>query len=236
MAVEGASKLIKYLMFFFNFIFFVCGIAIIVGGALVFTKYNDYVDFTGSMGNAIPIVLLVIGVFILCTGFLGCWGALKENYCMIGTFAFIIVILLLAELGGGIAGYVLRDDIKNAIDDNMNDLLPKYTTQNATKKLFDGMQQDFKCCGADNYTQWYDVFGEDRVPDSCCKTELRNCGLNPNTTDIYTEGCFLALYDFLEDNIIVIAAIAIAIAVIQIFGVVCSCCLMKSIKSEYEVV
>ncbi|XP_022111920.1 CD63 antigen-like [Acanthaster planci] len=236
MAVEGASKLIKYLMFFFNFIFFICGIVIIVGGALVFTKYNDYVDFTGSMGNAIPIVLLVIGIFILFTGFLGCCGALRENYCMVCTFAIIIVILLLAELGGGIAGYVLRNDIKKAIDDNMNKLLVQYPNNTATQKLFDSMQQDLKCCGVNNYTDWYSYLGSGNVTDSCCKKEEPKCGIEPKKETIWTDGCFNALYDFLEDNIVIIAAIAIVIAVIQIFGVVCSCCLMRSIKGEYEVV
>jgi len=236
MAAEGGQKIIKYLMFFFNFIVFVCGIVIIVGGALVFTKYNDYVQFTASTGNAIPIALIVIGVFVFFTGFLGCCGALRENYCMVCTFAFIIVVLLVAELGGGIAGYVLRDDIKDAIETNMKELMAFYNNETATRKLFDHMQQDLKCCGTDNYTDWYPYFNEGNVPNSCCKNDTKDCGKSFKPGSIYTKGCHLALYDVLENNIIIIAAIAIAIAVIQIFGVVCACCLMRSIKGEYEVV
>ncbi|XP_038048837.1 CD63 antigen-like [Patiria miniata] len=235
--VEGGAKCIKYLMFFFNFIFFLSGIAIIIGGALVFTQYNDYVKFTKSLGEAIPIFLLVVGVFVVCTGFLGCWGSIRENYCMVAMFAVIIVILLLAELGGGIAGYVLRDDIKSTIEDSMNETLDEYFKNNATKTLLDNLQQDFKCCGVDSYKDWYQEYKRDEVPKSCCKNETGTCPVDPPVEkDIYTKGCLDALYDFLEKNIVVIAGIAIAIAVVQIFGVVCACCLMRSIKSEYEVV
>ncbi len=64
------------------YLFQLCGLGIIIGGALVFTVYNDYVDFTGESGNAVPIILIVVGAFIFITGFLGCCGAIKENYAM----------------------------------------------------------------------------------------------------------------------------------------------------------
>ncbi|XP_071791289.1 CD63 antigen-like [Asterias amurensis] len=236
MAAEGGSKVIKYLMFFFNFIFFVCGLVVIIGGALVLTQYSEYVDFTGSMGNAIPIILIIIGVFILMTGFLGCCGAIKENYCMICTYAFIIVVILLLELGGGIAGYVLRDDIEDVVRKNMADLMPNYTSNNNTKNVFDKMQEELKCCGTNNYTDWAGILPTGNVPDSCCKKETAGCGTSFKTDDINQEGCVDLLNKLLVDNIFLIAGIAVAVAVIQIFGVVCSCCLMKAIKSEYEVV
>lgn len=236
MAAEGASKIIKYLMFFFNFIFFVCGVVVIIGGALVLTKYSEYVDFTGSMGNAIPIILIIVGVFILLTGFLGCCGAIKENYCMICTYAFIIVVILLLELGGGIAGYVLRDDIEASVRKNMEILMPKYLTQNATQTLFDNMQIELKCCGTNNYTDWKTILPSGDVPDSCCKTDTEGCGTAYKVADINTRGCVEQLNKLLTDNIFLIAGIAVAVAIIQIFGVVCSCCLMRAIKGEYEVV
>ena len=57
-------------------------------------------------------------------------------------YAFIIVVILLLELGGGIAGYVLRDDIEDAVRKNMEDLMPKYISNNNTKNVFDKMQEE----------------------------------------------------------------------------------------------
>jgi len=178
----------------------------------------------------------VVGVFILCTGFLGCCGALRESYCMICTFSIIIVILLVVELAGGIAGYILRDDIEDQIGKNMLKLMAEYNKTESTTDLFDKVQQTFDCCGTDNATEWAKYLGPDNVPDSCCKDESANCGRQYSPGSIYTDSCKDALFDFLADNIVVIAAIAIAVALIQIFGVVCACCLIRSIKSEYEVV
>ncbi|XP_072181106.1 CD63 antigen-like isoform X3 [Diadema setosum] len=191
MAVQGGAKCIKYLMFFFNFIFFVLGIGIIVGGSLTLTVYQEYVDFTGDTGTAIPIALICIGVFIFLTGFFGCCGAIKENYCMLGAYAAIMVILLILELAAGIAGYVLRDDIDNLVDKNMKELMPKYNESESTQKLFDDMQ---------------------------------------------TNGCYDSLKDLLITNIGIVAGVAIGIAVIEVFGIIFACCLMRAIKSEYEVV
>lgn len=56
-----------------------------------------------------------------------------------------MVILLITEIGVGIAGYVLRDDISDTIQKNMEQLMndnyldPK---TNATRDLFDTMHED----------------------------------------------------------------------------------------------
>ena len=52
------------------------------------------------------------------------------------------MVILLLELGGGIAGYVLRDDIEDAVRKNMEDLMPKYISNNNTKNVFDKMQEE----------------------------------------------------------------------------------------------
>lgn len=250
--VEGGAKCIKYLMFFFNFIFFLCGLAIIIGGALVFTVYNEYVDFTGNSGNAVPIILIIVGSLIFVTGFIGCCGALKDNHCMMTTFATIMVILLITEIGVGIAGYVLRDEISDTIEDNMETLMYNdYLESNATRTLFDKMHEDLKCCGTNNYTDWFEAFYSDTecignqncVPESCCKVETAQCNYedvsrNPEVAgqSLFTQGCNDALSSLITDNIAIIAAVAIVVAVVEVFGIICACCLVKAIKSDYEVV
>ncbi|XP_072181105.1 CD63 antigen-like isoform X2 [Diadema setosum] len=239
MAVQGGAKCIKYLMFFFNFIFFVLGIGIIVGGSLTLTVYQEYVDFTGDTGTAIPIALICIGVFIFLTGFFGCCGAIKENYCMLGAYAAIMVILLILELAAGIAGYVLRDDIDNLVDKNMKELMPKYNESESTQKLFDDMQTNLKCCGVNNYTNWlgWNQSQPNTVPESCCVQPGTGCNnLGSPSFNIHTDGCYDSLKDLLITNIGIVAGVAIGIAVIEVFGIIFACCLMRAIKSEYEVV
>lgn len=63
--------------------FQVAGIGLIVAGGLVL-HYANYSLFE-TEGNGPAIALIVIGVFIFITAFLGCCGAIKESDCMLIT-------------------------------------------------------------------------------------------------------------------------------------------------------
>ncbi|XP_071941675.1 CD63 antigen-like [Antedon mediterranea] len=228
---EGGMKLVKFMLFFFNVIFWLCGLGLIIGGCVVLKDYSDYVDFTGDMGNTVPIFIIVVGAIIFITGFCGCCGAMKESYCMVATYTCILVILLIIEIGLGIAGFVESDALQDQIEDNMLSTMPQYKKEEATKKLWDDMQQNLECCGTNNYTEWYEYL-DDSVPDSCCDdNDCKNVVENA-----YDEGCSKALFDYFNDNIAIIAGVAIGVALVQLIGVMCACCLMRSIKNEYEVV
>ncbi|XP_069347940.1 CD63 antigen isoform X3 [Eulemur rufifrons] len=93
----------------------------------------------------------------------------------------------------------------------------------------------FKCCGAANYTDWENIpsMGKGRVPDSCCVNVTVGCGIN--FKEIYTEGCVEKIGGWLRKNVLVVAAAALGIAFVEVLGIVFACCLMKSIRSGYEV-
>ncbi|WP_411025392.1 tetraspanin family protein, partial [Salmonella sp. s55004] len=138
---QGVNKLVKFMLFFFNFIFFLCGLTILIGVSLTFANYDMYSHYIGKSGLFVLIVLLIVGVFIFFTGFLGCCGALRENYCMLLTYAIIIFCLLLVEIVAGIAGFVFKSNISDEITKNMEKELLNYpNATNATKEVFDTMQ------------------------------------------------------------------------------------------------
>ena len=54
-----------------------------------------------------------------------------------------MVVLLLVEIGVGIAGFVLKDEINESIEENMSTLMREdYLSQNATRNLFDELHKD----------------------------------------------------------------------------------------------
>uniref|UniRef100_A0A3B4BK26 Tetraspanin n=1 Tax=Periophthalmus magnuspinnatus TaxID=409849 RepID=A0A3B4BK26_9GOBI len=83
MAVEGGLKLVKYLVFFFNFIFWLCGLALIVIGVLVQISLHNTLMIKDASGSGAPILLIALGVIVFLISFFGCCGAWKENFCMI---------------------------------------------------------------------------------------------------------------------------------------------------------
>ncbi|CAI9546732.1 unnamed protein product [Staurois parvus] len=109
MAVEGGMKCIKYLIFIFNLIFWLCGIALIGLGIYVQIYLNKTLTISNVSTSGAPIVLIVVGVVIFFISFFGCCGAVKENYCMVTTFAVLLGVIFLVEIAAAIAGYVFRN-------------------------------------------------------------------------------------------------------------------------------
>ena len=69
MAVEGGAKCIKYLLFFFNFIFWICGLALIVVGVMAKVSINTTAFLKGYSGY--PLVIIIVGVIIFFIAFFG---------------------------------------------------------------------------------------------------------------------------------------------------------------------
>lgn len=251
--MDCGMKVVKYLLFGFNLIFFIIALVLIGVGAAVEIKYRDLVQITGSYISSAPILLICVGVFILIIAFFGCCGAYKENYCMVTTFAVLLAIIFVLEISAGIAAFALRNKIETWITEAVKKSITDYSDD--LKPVFNVVQEKFKCCGAESAADWEksDKFlAEARkiiaakgltpdptlVPDGCCKTVSTDCGLKLNHTiyDGPNEGCVEKIEKFIKSNAGIIGGVGIGIAFIQVVGIIFACCLMRTIKKHYEVV
>lgn len=207
----------------------ITGIILIAVGAGVGAVYTGYDIFLTSKFFSIPTFLIVIGAFIIVITFFGCWGALKENYCLILSFSVMLFIIFILELAAGISGYVLRNDAYNMINSRLNESMKEYqgNTQSATVVLWDNVQRDFQCCGVLNYTDWKTVFNNDDLPLSCCSIPAGAVGTFSCNTDITNMnrnkngGCLLGFSDYIADHAVSLGAAGIVIAILQVSLVYC---------------
>ncbi|XP_076350702.1 CD63 antigen-like isoform X1 [Tachypleus tridentatus] len=234
--VKGGMSVVKYLLFIFNFLFVITGIAIIAVGAWVQAKATNYVDFLGDRYASAPILLIVVGVVIFILSFLGCCGAIKENYCMVMTFGILLFIIFILELAAGITAYVYRNKIEDVIRDKMRKGMMNYnkTGYEGVTKAWDDVQSNLKCCGANNATEWRKYY-DTKLPYSCCPDG------DPSKLCLviekhYQTGCVDKLAKFVEDKILIVGGVGVGIAFVQVIGIIFSFCLARAIKKEYEVV
>ena len=221
--VEGGMKCIRVLLFVFNVLFTLIGIGLIAAGAYVQVNLKSYSDIIGGQFSAAAVFFIILGVLIFMIAAFGCCGAYKENYCCIMTFAVILVIIFICELAVGIAGFIYKD----SVDKNIKELMNKTIKSGKANADWDKVQQEFKCCGIENATDWK------TIPSSCCaSTTTGNCTVN----NAYKMGCYTELKDFVKDKIGVIGFVGLGFAFIQIIGILFSCCLGRAVKKEYEVV
>ncbi|XP_074710095.1 CD63 antigen [Strix uralensis] len=238
MAVEGGMKCVKFLVFVFNFIFWVCGVALIAIGIYAQVALGKALVVSTASASSSPLAILVLGVIIFFISFFGCCGAWKESYCMVTTFAVLLSIIFLVEIAAAIAGYVFKDKVRSVLEEGLWDAMRKYGEDKPSTEAVDELQKDFTCCGANNYTDWATIERfkvNNTVPRSCCRVNTTSCNVRPSPATVYEKGCLESIEAWMKKNILVVAAVALGIAFFEILGIIFACCLMKGIRSGYEV-
>jgi CD63 antigen len=235
----------------------------VAGGAVIQIRYRNYINFLGNDVFALPILVILMGCVISCLGFFGCCGAIRENHCMTLTYALLVTILFILELATAIAIYVLRSDMKVLVKDRAIDGLKQFGHIDSAGVTLGWirLQEDLECCGVDSYLDWNVTVTEHYkrdpadVPTWCCRRPASDssdnatvsranaslCGqgvglLAPADASkrIYTEGCLEKLLQWFEEHVGVLAALAGSIALLQIFGLLVSCCLMRYLQVGYK--
>lgn len=231
------NKCVKYLVFLFNFLVFVIGIAVLAL-SLSIRFSNDVQKYFQNLlikgGSTVSLehmyiplyVLAAIGSLLILTGFLGCCGAWCENTCLLAIFFSIILILFVAELACGIALLVNKDKIKDEVFKGIGEAFKKYGSDKEVRDSIDSMQQQLQCCGCTNYT--VDYGSEAKAPDSCFPDpKVRK--------DIYAKGCCQKVWDDGMSQIGVVGGVAIGILVIELLAMIFSCILCQAFRrGDYQ--
>merc|ERR1711934_1210514 len=113
------ESLVKYFMIICNIIFALIGTVLIGFGAYAQIEAKDYLNFLGNNYVNTPIFIIILGAIIFVISFFGCCGASKESKCMMYTYGFFLFLILIAQIGSGIAAFALKGDLKDAIEVNM---------------------------------------------------------------------------------------------------------------------
>ncbi|XP_063073726.1 CD9 antigen-like isoform X2 [Engraulis encrasicolus] len=228
MGVYGGMKCIKYLMFGFNFLFWLAGTAVLaIGLWLRFDKRTEglfqdtdspSVFFTGVY------ILIVAGALMMVVGFLGCCGAIRESPCMLGLFFFFLLLIFAAEVAAGIWGLSNKDKVVDDIQKFYKETYTNYiaTKQEALKGTLKAIQFGLDCCGLTG------TGVEAALQDLCPKKE----GLEA----FVTTSCPAAIDEMFNGKLSVIGGVGIGIGVIMIFGMIFSMLLCCAIKRTRDIV
>jgi len=230
------ESMVKYFMFFINFIFALVGLCLIGIGAYIQISAKEYLDFLSDNYLNTPIFIIILGAIIFVVAFFGCCGAWYESSCMIYTYALLLSMLLIAEIGAGIAAFFMKGELKDVISTKMAVGMQNYGRpgHEGVTNAWDVLQTDLACCGATGYNNWAESnFTGPGVPDSCCKEEKKGCGSEADwESNINQNGCIGKFEDTFIGNIGIIGGVALGVAFIQLCGVIFSCCLGRRINKS----
>ncbi|XP_052066529.1 CD9 antigen-like [Mytilus californianus] len=224
MPLGSCHTCIKYLMFGFNFLFWLLGCAMLGVGIWIlvddeFDKYTDGVDEFSLLYTA-AYVVIVVGIIIMVIGFLGCCGAIRENQIMLVLFFACLFIIFCALLGIGIYMIVAKDGFRNVVSEVLKKKVKDTCDGNEDATNFmQVIQENFKCCGADGLT--------DYAPTSCAHPMICEAIFD-------TKGCTTIFSEWIKKNFVVVAGVLFGIALILILGMVFAmilCCAVRDIHA-----
>ncbi|GAU99605.1 hypothetical protein RvY_10578 [Ramazzottius varieornatus] len=104
---------LKLLVYLFNCILFLCGLALVVGGSMVQIQWKDFLNSVDSKIFIAPILLIVAGVIMICIAIFGCFGTRKSLPWTLIVFAILLAIVFLLEIAGSIAAYFERSTVSS---------------------------------------------------------------------------------------------------------------------------
>ncbi|GAB0202508.1 tetraspanin-36-like [Grus japonensis] len=97
--------------------------------------------------------------------------------------------------------------------------------------VVDYLQEQLHCCGVRNYsewttTQWFNSTGNNSVPLSCCRQDVKNCtGRLDQPQELNTRSCAEELESGLQSVISYAMLVILGFAIIKFFGMLSVCVL-----------
>lgn len=229
----------KFALFVLNFLVFGVGVATVVLASIFISKNGEYGSLLASGTFTLPICILIAGLCILLLGFFGCCGALKENACMLHTYATIVLLLFIAEVVLGILIFVYTDEAEEIVTKGMDNVFNEYGQQDeALTKSLDLAQQKLQCCGVNGYKDWLNFTfgnGTGNVAMGCCIEQTNNCyeGVAYETEEtakktVYIQGCYQAVKDDLQNVVVALGVTTLILGLVQLASISCACGLAKN--------
>ncbi|KAI9193688.1 Tetraspanin family-domain-containing protein [Polychytrium aggregatum] len=199
--------LVKNILLLINFLSMLAGIILICGGCYIQTQAPS--DDLIGISSGIAVAAIVIGLIVSVVSFLGCFGAANEKGLLLKTYFAILILLIILELGVGIAGYTQRNGVVPLLETNW------YQQVQNNNTLILTVEKSFGCCGFHNVT-------DSPLPTNCAAAYG------------YTQGCFSSLRDALQGSLSTIGGAGIVIGVIELVGLVFSVFLFIRIAAKEQ--
>lgn len=213
--------MIKYLLFIFNFIFAICGIAILTVGVLARVRLSSVTDDLDTNVMFPSITLIILGSIIFVISFFGCCGAIRESHCMTITFASFLLFILLVQVAVAVYAFVVVKNPENLTEQYRNIFNDRSTSKD---DFINTIQSGFECCGVDGPRDYHNI----TTPWSCCnKKEGQTCTL----AESYPDGCAPKLKEVIKLLGEVLGGVAIGIAAVELLGIIFALCLANSIRN-----
>lgn len=223
----------KTVLMFLNFVFWVLGMLMLCTGIWLRIQLQDYFDISVEGSGAALLILASFGAVLVLATTLACCCTTRGHPALLYLYGAFLAVVAILGLGAGASVYAYRSTLNEGFYQGLNDSMVVYGQDPVRSNHIDTMQSTLQCCGNKGYADWISVYGQKEIPLSCCKVPQNECDRS-DTDQIYVEGCYTRVLNFINETTGLVAWTAKAVAVLVV-GVFLACCLANNInKTKYE--
>lgn len=233
---------LKYLFIIFNIVIWLIGCGIFAVGIWMQVNRGPYMNLLPShYVFGATAIICITGVVALIIGFCGFFGGIMESrLCMIVYFVFNIVVFA-AEISIIAIGFSKKSQLQSFVKRELEySLLYSHNPdvqsnrREGVDSVIDYIQQDLKCCGVNNYTDWFNHpawLRKNFVTDSCCLNMTKDCGKSAKAT-WFRRGCKEEIDYWFIQNMTALGISALMIIVLQVCTMAASLCLCCGFRED----
>jgi len=180
-------------------------IGLLLGGlaAYILVATQFYIESFDAVAFIPLVLLLVVAAIVVITALIGCIGATCNKLWPLRIFLGIVILVFILQVVVGIIAYVKRDQGLEKLGEHFKIAIQKYNMGDTnTIKAVDELQHKLKCCGSDGPSDW-----GTSLPASC--HHEKNSSI----------GCKDKVIKWIEDNLDILGATALAMAILHILGI-----------------
>jgi len=230
-------KFHKCIFYEVNVVFWVLGWGSIAVGVWLYLYTQDYfyiilapTSYSALSAAGLCAMIGVTAVIIAFIGFVGNW---LLSRCLMISFIAFVSLLFVVHCITGLLGFFYIDLMHQRTKLNLLFTINHTYGDNPSGTLFwnawNHLQTNLKCCGADNYTNWfYSPQWRNRrfVPDSCCNISLfntvegssLNCGKSETNNKLfYEQGCGEPFADWLLQHLYLVGVLSLIFMFVETF-------------------
>lgn len=235
---------VKNMMILFNFLIFLCGVALLAVGIWVSVDGPSFLKISGPLSSSVMqfvnvgYFLIATGAVLFALGFLSCYGAHTENKCALMMFFLLLLIIFIAEVAAAVVALVYT-----AMGEHFLTLLvvptikKDYGSQSDFTQVWNTTMEGLNCCGLNNYTDFEGspYFVENKVfPPYCCFDHVNDTATEPCTKEKAenkaVQGCFSQLLYEIRTNAVTVGAVAAGIGGLELASMTASMYLYCNLK------
>lgn len=256
---------IRRFLCLFNLLIWLSGSCLVGIGLWLTLSYDTYARILPSYHLlSADNLALAIGALTFFTAFCGCCGAWFQSKTLLTVYLATVILIMVVEILLGAVCFAFQTQLGATLQSELLDgIQHRYQAaamegngsssssssgggEQGFRSTWDHLQTHFRCCGVNNYTDWYHIAAwpdKQRVPDSCCRplplaensTEV--CGLQSptiNSTLLWRHGCLAKVRHYLLANIHGVGITSILFAFLQFVALVCAFLLLYTVDYKKD--